>query len=75
MINRRFIDRASCFAQEQPSRSNVGQANELLYLHLEMANMRVERIDIGTDGLNVRLRMDGLSGLAREMMADLGTAA
>ena len=35
----------------------------------------VERIDIGTDGLNVRLRMDGLTGLAREMMADLGTAA
>jgi hypothetical protein len=35
----------------------------------------VERVDIGTDGLNVRLRMDGLIGLAREMMADLGTAA
>ena len=35
----------------------------------------VERIDIGTGGLNVRLRMDGLTGLAREMMADLGTAA
>ncbi len=26
--------------------------------------------DIGTDGLNVRLRVDGLSGLAREMLAD-----
>jgi len=35
----------------------------------------VERIDIGIDGLNVRLRMDGLAALAREMMADLGTAA
>ena len=35
----------------------------------------VERIDIGTDGLNVRLRMDGLTALTREMMADLGTAA
>ncbi len=35
----------------------------------------VERIDIGTDGLNVRLRMDGLTGLEREMMAELGTAA
>ena len=35
----------------------------------------VERIDICTDGLNVRLRMDGLTGLAREMMADLGAAA
>ncbi len=40
-----------------------------------IAALLVERIDIGTDGLNVRLRMDGLSGLAREMMADLGTAA
>jgi hypothetical protein len=29
----------------------------------------VERIDIGVDGLNVRLRVDGLSGLAREMLA------
>ena len=33
----------------------------------------VERVDIGTDGLNVRLRVDGLGGLAREMMAgDIG---
>jgi site-specific DNA recombinase len=29
----------------------------------------VERVDIGTGGLNVRLRIDGLGGLAREMMA------
>ena len=29
----------------------------------------VERVDIGTYGLNVRLRVDGLSGLAREMLA------
>ncbi len=27
----------------------------------------VERVDIGTEGLNVRLRMDGLAGLANEM--------
>ncbi len=27
----------------------------------------VERIDIGTEDMNVRLRVDGLSGLAREM--------
>ena len=40
-----------------------------------IATLLVERIDIGMDGLNVRLRMDGLTGLAREMMADLGTAA
>ncbi len=30
----------------------------------------VERVDIGTDGLNLRLRIDGLDGLAREMRAD-----
>jgi hypothetical protein len=33
-------------------------------------------VDIGTDGLNVRLRMDGLGSLAREMRAgDMGAAA
>ena len=40
-----------------------------------IAALLVERIDIGIDGLNVRLRIDGLTGLAREMMADLGPAA
>ena len=36
----------------------------------------VERVDISTDGLNVRLRIDGLSGLAREMLAGgVGEAA
>ena len=36
----------------------------------------VERIDIGTDGLNVRLRVDGLASLAREMRAtEIGEAA
>jgi site-specific DNA recombinase len=36
----------------------------------------VERVDIGTDGLNVRLRVDGLGGLAREMLAGgIGEAA
>ena len=34
----------------------------------------VERVDIGTDGLNVRLRVDGLSGIAREMRAEVGAA-
>ncbi|MFP7572316.1 recombinase family protein [Marivita sp. S2033] len=29
----------------------------------------IERVDIGTDGLNVQLRVDGLSGLALEMLA------
>ena len=40
-----------------------------------IATLLVERIDIGTDGLNIRLRMDGLTGLAREMMTDFGAAA
>ena len=35
----------------------------------------VERVEIVTDGLNVRLRMDGLAGLAREITADIGAAA
>lgn len=36
----------------------------------------VERVDIGTDGLKVRLRVDGLGGLAREMLAgSIGEAA
>lgn len=36
----------------------------------------VERVDIDTDGLNVRLRVDGLSSLTREMLAgDIGEAA
>ncbi len=35
----------------------------------------VERVDIGTDGLKVRLRRDGLAALAREMTAEVGAAA
>jgi site-specific DNA recombinase len=36
----------------------------------------VERVNIGTDGLNVRLRVDGLNGLARKMLAgSIGEAA
>jgi DNA invertase Pin-like site-specific DNA recombinase len=35
----------------------------------------VERVDIGREGLNVRLRMDGLVGLAREITTDIGAAA
>ena len=40
-----------------------------------IATLLVERVDIDIDGLNVRLRMDGLTGLAREMMTDFGAAA
>ena len=35
----------------------------------------VERVEISTEGLNVRLRLDGLTGLAREITADIGAAA
>jgi aconitase A len=36
----------------------------------------VERVEIGTGGLSVRLRIDGLSGLAREVLAgSIGEAA
>lgn len=36
----------------------------------------LERIDIGTDELNVRLHVDDLGGLALEMLAgDMGAAA
>ncbi len=36
----------------------------------------VERVDIGMDGLNVRLRVDGLGDLAREMLSgEIGVAA
>ena len=40
-----------------------------------IVTLLVERVDIGTDGLNVRLRMDGLAGLAREMRAEVAEAA
>jgi hypothetical protein len=36
----------------------------------------VQRVDIGTEGLNVRLRVDGLADLSREMLAGhMGEAA
>jgi DNA invertase Pin-like site-specific DNA recombinase len=35
----------------------------------------VERVDIGIEGMKVRLRMDGLAALALEMTADVGEAA
>ena len=40
-----------------------------------IVTLLVERVDIGTDCLNVRLRMDGLAGLVRDMSADVGEAA
>ncbi|WP_103256410.1 recombinase family protein [Tabrizicola aquatica] len=35
----------------------------------------LERVDIGVDGLNVRLRLDGLTGLASELLTKVGEAA
>lgn len=40
-----------------------------------IVGLLVERADIGTTGLSLRLRIDGLAGLAREMGAELGAAA
>lgn len=37
--------------------------------------LMIERVEIGIEGLNVRLRMDGLAGLAREITTDIGAAA
>ena len=35
----------------------------------------VERVNISTEGMNVRMRMDGLAALAREMTTEVGEAA
>jgi hypothetical protein len=35
-----------------------------------IVTLLVERVDIGTDGLTVRLRLDGLRGLAQEILAE-----
>ena len=40
-----------------------------------IVTLLVERVDIGTDGLNVRLRVDGVAAMAREMSAEVGVAA
>jgi site-specific DNA recombinase len=41
-----------------------------------IVTMLVEGVDIGKDSLNIRLRVDGLGGLAREMFAgEMGAAA
>ena len=40
-----------------------------------IVQLLVERVDIGLGGLDVRLRVDGLSSLVRELAADVGKAA
>jgi len=44
--------------------------------HRHRGRLRMAGADLGIECLNVRLRVDGLSGLAREMLAgDMGAAA
>ena len=40
-----------------------------------IVTLLVERVDVGTDSLNLRLRVDELAGLARELTTDIGAAA
>ncbi len=54
----------------------VAEGEALAAEQVRIVALLVERIDIGTDGLDIRLRVDGLTSLAREMMAsDRGAAA
>ena len=40
-----------------------------------IVQLLVERVEVGTDGLDLRLRVDGLTGLVREMATQLEQAA
>lgn len=40
-----------------------------------IVQLLIERVEIGTDGLTLRLRIDGLAALRRELLPDLGEAA
>jgi site-specific DNA recombinase len=40
-----------------------------------IVTLLVERVDIDAEGLDVRLRLDGLAGLARELRTKVGEAA
>jgi hypothetical protein len=40
-----------------------------------IVTLLVERVDISADGMNVRLRTDGLAALAREMTPKVGATA
>ena len=54
----------------------IERNGEVAALEARIAALLVERVEIGVDGLNVRLRVEGLSGLAREMLAGgIGEAA
>ena len=40
-----------------------------------IVQLLVKRVDIGIDGLTLRLRVDGLTGLAREIATSVARAA
>lgn len=77
-------------ASDQSSESGISEADVREALHqldplwdelfpaeqARIAALLIERVDVGNKGLNVRLRIDGLSGLAHEMLAgDMERAA
>jgi site-specific DNA recombinase len=73
--------------KQQPNISEDGAREALQQLDLlwdelfpgeqaRIATLLIERIDIGLDALNIRLRVDGLNGLTREMLPnEMGDAA
>jgi hypothetical protein len=44
-------------------------------VHQRIVALLVERIDIGLEGLTVRLRVDGISGLTAEKLASVRETA
>ena len=69
--NRTEADASAALQQLDPLWDELFPAEQA-----RIVSLLVERVDIGTGRLNVRLRVDGLSGLAREMQAgDMGAAA
>jgi len=58
------LDHSDAARDEQHSPSRSFRADQA-----SIVALLVERVDIGTEGLNVRLRVDGLTGLAGEFRA------
>ena len=50
-------------------RLTVSRLGATCSVALLVVALLVAQVDIGTEGLAVRLRLDGLGGLAREMLA------
>ncbi len=69
--NRTEADASAALQQLDPLWDELFPAEQA-----RIVSLLVERVDIGTDGLNVRMRVNGLSGLACEMLnSDIGEAA